>query len=232
MNQSTRDKLKKIWYNIRYFSLRKNWIIRSFHKLYYDSQLVGGTWRNTFYMGFEIQKCPLDLWIYQEILYEIKPDLIIEAGTAFGGSAYYMATLCDHIGQGKIVTIDIEKRGEMPKHPRIEYIIGSSISDEVISKLEVQVKKSKKVIVILDSNHTRDHVFAELEKYSKFVSSGSYLIVEDSNVNGNPVFYAHGPGPMEAINAFLKNNKEYKVDKSKEKFFLTFNPKGYLKKIS
>jgi len=87
------------------------------------------------------------------------------------------------------------------------------------------------VMVILDSNHDKDHVLNELRSYNRFVTKGSYLIVEDTDFNGHPVLPDYGPGPMEAVKAFLSENKDFEVDKSREKFFLTFNPRGYLKKI-
>src|SRR5665213_3523805 len=96
--------------------------IRKFHQLYYDSRTGGKPWRHTFWMGTRILKCPMDLWIYQEMLHELKPDYIIETGTAYGGSAHYMATLCDLIGNGKIITIDIEHQPSRPVHPRVTYV--------------------------------------------------------------------------------------------------------------
>lgn len=210
----------------------KNDIVDNFHKLYYDSSLLGKTWRESKFLGFPIQKCPFDIFTYQEIIYNLKPDLIIETGTAYGGSALFMATICDSINQGKIVTIDIQKIEEPPTHPRIKYLIGSSVSDEILNMVREEVKKShpKVVMVILDSNHSKEHVLKELYLYNEFVTPQSYLIVEDTNVNGHPVNVSHGPGPMEALNEFLENNQGFIVDKDMERHFLTFNPNGYLKR--
>ena len=90
----------------------------------------------------------------------------------------------------------------------------------------------KSVMVILDSDHTRDHVLAELRAYAPIVTPGQYLVVEDSNINGHPVFPGFGPGPMEALQAFLAETGEFEVDRSREKFLVTFNPGGYLRKRS
>lgn len=203
--------------------------VNQFHKLYYSSKTR--TWFNTFWLGVLSQKCPLDLWIYQEIIYELKPDIIIECGTANAGTALFLASICDLIGKGKVITIDVRKTKKRPNHKRITYLIGSSISRKIIAKIKKLIKNYKKVMVILDSDHNKEHVLEEMKTYSKFVTRKSYLIVEDTNINGHPVRPDFGPGPMEAVKEFLKENQNLIIDKSKEKFFLTFNPRGYLKKI-
>ena len=177
-------------------------------------------------------KCPLDLWIYQEIVFELKPDVIIECGTAKGGTALFLASLCDLVNNGKIITIDIKSDRDRPRHERITYLVGSSISEEVVKKVKTMIGENDKIMVILDSDHTMGHVLSELRIYGKLVSKGSYMIVEDTNVNGHPVDPDHGPGPMEAVERFLSEDKDFILDKGKEKFFLTFNPNGYLKRVA
>lgn len=201
-------------------------IITRFHKLYYDSALVGGTHKNTFFLGIPTRKCPLDMWLYQEIIYKNKPDLIIECGTSHGGSALYMASILDLIGNGEIVTIDIEDLPR-PPHSRIKYLLGSSTDPEIVKKVIERMKGKQKIMVILDSDHSKDHVLKELEIYNKFVTSGQYLIIEDTNVNGHPVYIEHGPGPMEALDEFLKTNNDFVESEIGSKFLLTFNPRGY-----
>ncbi|MCA9381173.1 class I SAM-dependent methyltransferase [Candidatus Dojkabacteria bacterium] len=209
--------------------MKNDEVVNAFHDFYYKS----GVWEQTKWMGHTIYKCPFDMWIYQEIFFEIKPDLIIETGTWQGGSALYMAQLLDLMNSnGKIITIDIEDFPNRPQHDRITYYKGSSVAEETIEMVANEAKKSKTVLVILDSDHSKDHVLKELELYNQFVSDNSYLIVEDSNVNGHPTYPEFGPGPMESIDAFLESNKNFKVDESREKFFITFNPRGYLKKIA
>jgi cephalosporin hydroxylase len=193
----------------------------AFHRLYYDTAV----WKDTHWLGVPTQKCPLDLWIYQEILYEQRPDLIIETGTAHGGSALYLACVCDQLGRGEIDPIE-----SRPEHPRITYVTGSSTAPEVVAEVERLAEGRERVLVILDSDHARDHVLEELRIYSSLVSPGSYLVVEDTNVNGHPVFREHGPGPMEAVELFLAETDEFEVDAAREKFFLTFNPRGFLRK--
>jgi cephalosporin hydroxylase len=205
------------------------WITRRFHKLYYYRKRQ--TWRNTTWMGTTILKCPLDLWIYQELLHELRPDLIIETGTALGGSAAYLAALCDLLGHGRIVSIDVDDRPGRPQHPRITYRAGSSTDPLVVEEMRRLVRPGDRVLVILDSDHSEQNVLAELRAYHELVSVGSYCIVEDSNVNGHPVSREHGPGPMEAIQAFLRENDAFEIDRSREKFYMTFNPSGYLRRV-
>lgn len=177
-------------------------------------------------------KLPTDLWIYQEILYDIRPDLIIETGTMYGGSALFLATICDTIKKGSIVSIDINRKDSFPNHERIKYITGSSTDEKIVNQVKNMIKTNDKVMVILDSDHTKNHVLNEMEMYSGLVSKDSYLIVEDTAINGHPVEPNFGDGPMEAVNEFLKTHDEFKIDNDKEKFLLTMNPNGYLKKIN
>ena len=200
--------------------------VDDFHKLYYNSP--DRTWQNTFWMGISAQKCPLDLWVYQEILWEIRPDLILECGTAQGGSALFLASICDLLGRGKVISIDIEDRKDRPLHQRIEYWLGSSIQEEIMARVKAEAANKEKVMIILDSDHSKEHVLRELHLYSPYVSRGSYLIVEDTNINGHPVLPEFGPGPMEAVAEFLEGNPGFVIDEGKEKFFMTFNPRGFL----
>ena len=212
-------------------STGKDKIVTNFHQLYYDSGHQKGTWQNTYWFGIQILKCPLDLWIYQEIIFSQRPDIIVECGTMLGGSALYLGSICDLVRCGRVITIDIQLRAGRPQHDRITYVTGSSTDDTVVEKVETMIGKEDKVMVILDSDHSEKHVARELEIYSQLVRPGCYLIVEDTNVNGHPVFPEHGPGPMEAVEKFLQARQDFVVDREMEKFYLTFSPKGYLKRV-
>jgi len=207
--------------------IRSKHITRSFCTLYYWDK--PRTWANTYFLGVPIWKCPLDLWIYQELIYKIRPDLIIETGTAWGGSALYLATLCDIVGKGKVISIDIGPLGTQA-HPRIMYLTGSSVDSDIVNEVRGMIKQEDVVMTIFDSDHSRSHVLAEMRAYGPMITSGSYMIVEESHVNGYPNFYGHGMGPMEAIEDFMKEDKDFVIDEQCEKFYLTFNPRGYLKK--
>src|SRR3989344_3729069 len=207
-----------------------SYAIQIFHKIiHHESSIL----HNTSWFGTQTIKYPTDMWIYQEIINEIKPNIIIETGSYKGGSALFLAHMLDILdNDGVVISIDIEKR-DKPHHERIRYVYGDSISDETISNLRniIQLTPEPKIMVILDSDHTKNHVKKELNIYSKFVSENSYLIVEDTNINGHPVLKNFGPGPWEAVQEFILNNKEFIIDKSKEKFMLTANPSGFLKKV-
>ncbi len=199
-----------------------------FHRQYYES----GVWRNTFWLGVPAQKCPLDLWIYQEILFETRPEVIIESGTDAGGSALFLASICDLIGTGRVVTVDMQDNPRRPRHPRISYVLGSSVAPETINLVKESIEPSARVLVVLDSDHQKDHVLNEMRAYADMVTPGSYLIVEDTNVNNHPVSEDFGPGPMEAVEEFLESRTDFVPDREREKFFLTFNPKGFLRRLS
>ena len=171
------------------------------------------------------------MWVYQELIHRIQPDAIIECGTYNGGSARYFASLCDLLDNGKILTIDIEEREGRPQHERVTYYRGSSIANETMDIVQEFIDGSQRVLVILDSDHSRDHVLAEMRLYGQFVTDNSYMIVEDGCVNGHPVLPFYGPGPLEAIRLFLKEDDTFEIDKACEKFYFTFNPSGYLRKL-
>ncbi|PGW55260.1 CmcI family methyltransferase [Bacillus thuringiensis] len=203
--------------------------IEKTHIHYYKSK----TWAygNTKWLGYPILKYPCDLFLYQEIIYEIQPDIIIECGTFNGGSSLFLCSMLDLINKGTVLSIDIDPKPNLPTHKRLSYLKTSSTSELALQTVQNTISSNDTVLVILDSNHRKDHVLQELQLYHSFVTPGSYLIVEDTNINGHPVYPEFGPGPMEAVEEFLKNNNDYIVDETKHKFLISFNPKGYLKKI-
>ena len=194
--------------------------------MYYDSAL----YLRTTWLGVPIQKNPFDLWVFQEILHETRPDILVETGTAHGGSALWFASMFDLLDRGRILTIDITEPGSRPQHPRILYLHGSSTAPETVRHVKSLISQADRVMVTLDSDHSRDHVLEELRIYSKLVTPGCYLIVEDSNINGHPVLPDFGPGPMEALEDFLAEDSSFVVDRFREKFLLSFNPRGCLRK--
>lgn len=215
-------------------------IVNDFAHVYYNSKV----WTRTRWRGLAVGKCPLDLWVFQEIIYDTKPTLFIESGTGGGGTTWFIANIFDLIGAGRVITIDNKivreeqrKRNPpvCPLHPRITYLLGdSSTSEKVQTKLEGLILEEDRVMVNLDSHHSRDHVSRELELFSRFVTPGCYLIVDDTNLGhraglGPKAFWNNGP--WEAVQDFLKSHDNFVSDRKREKFFHTFNPQGYLLRI-
>ena len=207
-------------------------LISEFNKIYYNDE--NNTWKSTHWLGTPIQKFPTDLWIYQELIYKLRPDLIVETGTLYGGLALFLATILEAANHGRVISVDISDEPDpekpRPRHHRLKYIKGSSTDEIVLLKLKEESAGLDTVMVILDSDHSRDHVLAEMTSLKDMVTPGSYLIVENTNINGHPVFPDFGPGPMEAVRQFLANNDEFIVDRSMERLMLTANPRGYLRK--
>lgn len=205
-------------------------VVNAFNRLYYADH---GTWRSNSWLGVRTWKCPTDLWLYQEVIAKVRPGLIIETGTAFGGSAMFLGWICDAVGHGQVVSIDIEPKvpvEQLPRHPRVRYLTGSSTDPAIVEQALAMRVPGEPVLVMLDSDHREAHVRDELMAYADAVTPGSYLIVEDTNVNDHPVYASHGPGPWEAVDWFLKQRPDFSVDRRMHRHHLTFNPRGYLKR--
>jgi cephalosporin hydroxylase len=206
---------------------------------------------NFFWLGVPIIQIPQDLQALQEIIWEVKPDLIIETGIAWGGSLIFSASMltllevCGLIDNGQVIGIDIDIRSHNKKailaHPlnkKVVMLEGSSIDNTMIKKVTSMAKKKNRVMVCLDSNHTHEHVLAELRAYAPLVSIGSYCMVGDTGVEDLPEGmindrpWGKGNNPKTAVRAFLKENKEFVIDKAIDsKIVLTGSPDGYLKRV-
>jgi cephalosporin hydroxylase len=199
---------------------------------------------NFTWMGRPIIQFPQDMVAMQEIIWAIKPDLIVETGIAHGGSIIYYASLLELLGEdGLVVGVDIDirehNRVEIEKHSmfkRIKLIEGSSIDQDIVKQVHELAQDKKRVLVILDSNHTHEHVLKELEFYSPLVTEDSYLVVFDTVIEDMPEdFFGERPwsvgdNPKTAVKEFLKNNDRFVIDKDIEaKLLITVAPDGYLK---
>jgi len=207
-------------------------IIDNFHQLFYDSQ----QWYSTTWLGIPTAQNPNDAWIHQEIIVRVKPDFILETGTWHGGSAVLWATILTEVNPaGRVITIDIKDYAAEAKNlpiaqEKVDFLLGNSIDPAIVAEVEKRVR-GKKVLVILDSNHSKNHVLAEMKAYAPLIPKDSYLIVQDTNINGHPVLKDFGPGPMEAVNEFLATNDQFLPDSNAERLMLTMHPKGYLKRV-
>lgn len=196
------------------------------------------------WMGRPIIQYPQDMIAMQEILWQVRPDWVIETGVAHGGSLVYYASILELLGKGTVVGIDIDIRAHnreaIESHSmskRIQLIQGSSIAAEVVDQVRQLVGNSK-VLIVLDSNHTHDHVLAELELYAPLVSVGSYCVVMDTVVEHLPADYfpdrPWGPGqnPKTAVKQYLASNSNFEIDqRTEDKILITVAPGGYLKRV-
>jgi len=206
---------------------------------------------NFFWLGVPILQAPQDLQALQEIIWEVKPDLIIETGVAWGGSLIFSASMlvileaCGVIENGEVIGVDIDIRSHNKEnilaHPlskKITMIEGSSIDEKVVDQIKGRAKNKKSVLVCLDSNHTHAHVLAELKAYAPLVSVGSYCMVGDTGIEDLPEGmindrpWGKGNNPKTAIWAFLKENNDFLIDKTIDtKLVLTGSSDGYLKRV-
>lgn len=213
------------------------------------------------WLGRPIIQYPQDILAMQEMIWSVKPDLIIETGIAHGGSLIFSASMlaqldmCDAIEAGisfnpqesrrKVLGIDIDirdhNRAAIEAHPmssRIQMIQGSSISADIIEQVRQEAKGYSRILVYLDSNHTHNHVLAELQAYAPLVSKGSYCVAFDTVVEDMPkeMFpdrpWGPGNNPKTAVWEYLKTHPEFEIDKSiQHKLLITVAPDGYLKRV-
>lgn len=203
--------------------------------------------RNTWF-GMELLQFPNDLMTYQQILVEIKPDLVIETGTYRAGLTVYFATMLDIIHpEAKIVTVDIDmtsakselKKLNVPAKQKlldkIQFIEGSSTDPEVIAQMRAKIQPGQRVLVLLDSLHSRSHVLQELQAYSELVTPNSYIIVNDTHLyrflpedGATPANYG---GARAAVADFLASNKNFVVDTARDRYMITCSPGGFLKRV-
>jgi len=212
-----------------------SWLVRSAERRYSY---------NFRWMGRPIIQYPQDMIAMQEILWDVRPDLIIETGIAHGGSLVYYASLCELMGHGEVLGIDIDIRAhnriaieEHPMAKRIRMLQGSSIDPAIVEQVRRQAQ-DKRVVVVLDSNHTHDHVLAELDAYAPLVSVGSYCVVfdtvvEDMHANAFPDRpWGVGNNPKTAVHEFLRTDDRFEIDRNIEaKIQITVAPDGYLRRV-
>ncbi len=184
------------------------------------------------YFGVKTLKSPLDFWVYREMIFLMRPDVIVEVGNYHGGSALALAHILDHVDNGRVIGVDITHEA-VPRHvlahPRITFIEGDAC--ERLPHIESLIKENESVLVIEDSSHTYENTLAVIRAYSRLIRHGGYMIVEDG-ICWHGLSMGPRPGPYEAIETFINESVDFEIDRSKESFLITWNPKGYLRRIS
>lgn len=188
------------------------------------------------YHGIPVRKNPLDLWIYQELIFDLKPDLIIEIGSAHGGSTLWLAHQLDLLGneRAKVLSLDIDRKPYVASHPRIVEFTGDSSSPEIVNQVKPYAESASVVLIIHDGIHTAEGALRDLRAYGDMVTPGSYFLVEDGlgdikRTWGNSQYIGAG-GPLNATLEFLKDRPDYQIDYDKERYILTQNNLGFLRR--
>ena len=203
-------------------------------KLFHDLPV----WRNMWFQNVQIEKNPLDLWMMQQIIYEEQPEFIVETGTWHGGSALYWAHTLEGMGltHSRVITMDIQDLTKnAAQNPlwknHVDFFKGSSTDPAIVAEVARRAQ-GHKVLVTLDSDHTMRHVLDEIHAYAPLVNKGSYLVVEDTHMDGVPTQPGFGPGPMAAVRKFLAEggSKDFEQDLTREALVMTFNPGGWLRR--
>jgi cephalosporin hydroxylase len=192
-------------------------------------------WKSMTYHGIRTLKLPSDVWNYQEIIFETRADWVVETGTRHGGSALFFAdTLTARRASGAVISVDLStKVNHVRSHEKIHFLVGDSASTEIAAQIRALLPAERgPLFMILDSDHTRDHVYRELNALVPLLVKGDYLVVEDSCVNGHPVRPDFGPGPYEAVQDFIRENPGVLIhDPLRErKFGATGAPGGHFRK--
>lgn len=185
----------------------------------------------TKYFGVHTLKNPIDFWVYQEIIYETKPDIIIEIGNGSGGTLLALAHMFDSMNSGKIIGVDLSHKAideKVKKHPRITLVEGDAINN--FTKIQKLIPVNASVLVIEDSSHTYDNTLNILRVYSQLIKPNGYFIVEDG-ICHHGLNVGFSPGPYEATETFLQENVDFEADRSRESYLITWNPHGYLRRI-
>ena len=187
-------------------------------------------WRDTTWLGTPLAKAPTDLVAYQEMVTRARPDWIIEFPSGNGGRALFFASICELLGHGQVISIDPRDDPDRPQHPRITYLRGVASDKPTVEAVRALTGNEPNGLVIVGSAASRQQTAKEIAAYVKFVAVGSYLVVEDTIVNGHPVWPEFGPGPWEAVKQ-MNRRSDFVPDPSLERFALTFNPGGFLKRV-
>lgn len=212
-------------YRRRYRMTLRDWLIYHQREVVFDK---------SYWMGVPALKNPLDAWIYQEILHETRPEVVVEIGSAAGGGTLFLAQMLDLIGEGVVVSVDIDRSHFDVTHDRIVTVTGRSDDEDVVARV-AELCQGKRALVIHDADHSKEQVLIDLALYAPFVSMGGYLIVEDGIVDlfrPNDGMGTWREGPLAASDLFVRQDPRFEIDRSRERYLMTYNPRGFLRRVA
>jgi cephalosporin hydroxylase len=189
-------------------------------------------WQSTRWLGHPVANAPTDLVAYQEIIEEVRPDWIIETGAPEGGRSWFLATICEMLDHGEVLSISPHERKKRPRHPRLRTLAAVPHEPEALEQVKAIVGDEPHALVVLGSRTRRDRTRKEFEAFARLVPIGSYVVIEHTVLNGFPVDASFGPGPHEALRRLMNQHDEFLADTTRERHALTFNQGGFLRRIS
>jgi cephalosporin hydroxylase len=187
-------------------------------------------WKRTTWLGHPIESAPTDLIAYQQAIASVRPDCIVETGTGDGARTLFLASICDLLDHGQVVSVGEGLSEDLPAHARITYVDAVIDDDATLDRVRALIGPDARTLVVLGSREKAEPTRRSFGAYALLVTVGSYLIVTDTIVNGHPVWTGFGPGPYEALSTLLQRHGEFFADPELERFGLTFNPGGFLRR--
>jgi|GEM_PF-274077 len=199
---------------------------------YTESYWHSLAWKKTEWLGRRVARPPADLLTYQELIHEIRPNWIINTRTGDGGRAMFLASMCDLVSHGQVLSIDNREQTDLPEHPRITYLTAPLQGDETKAKIEaITGTDDPRVLAVLGTATSKRKMMEEFALVEHLVPAGSYVIFEDTLVGGHPVWPSFGPGPWDAVKELLAWHPDFISDTARERLGVTFNPDGFLKRV-
>jgi cephalosporin hydroxylase len=192
---------------------------------YYQCNVVT---KHVHYRGVPTWKNVFDLWVIQEIIHETQPEIVVEIGCKFGGTTLWLSDTMKTVASGSIISVDL-KRPRIAFPENVQFIEGDSIASGTVAQVQ-GLWRGRRTMLLVDGNHAAEHVFKELVLYGPMVAPGCYFVVEDGIVDVMD-WPQYQPGPLVAVQRFLRENSRFVADERREKFILTYAPGGFLKRV-